>query len=199
MKKAIIYIHGKGGNTAEAEHYKPLFPEWDILGFDYKSETPWEAKKEFSEYFEKAAKEYDCVSLIAVSIGAFFAMQAENAGILQKAFFISPVVDMERLILDMMKASDVTENELCLKKTVATPFGETLSYEYLEYVRTHPLHFITETHILYAKGDALVSPDTVREFSKKSGATLTVMEKGEHWFHTKEEMAFLDRFIKDFS
>ena len=26
-------------------------------------------------------------------------------------------------------------------------------------------------------------------------ATLTVMEGGEHWFHTEEQMDFLDRWI----
>ena len=28
------------------------------------------------------------------------------------------------------------------------------------------------------------------------GATLTVMENGEHWFHTKEQMDFLSDWIK---
>lgn len=48
QEKAVIYIHGKGGSTAEAEHYKPFFKDCDVLGLDYKSETPWEAKTEFS-------------------------------------------------------------------------------------------------------------------------------------------------------
>ncbi len=28
------------------------------------------------------------------------------------------------------------------------------------------------------------------------GATLTVMKGGEHWFHTEEEMNFLDEWIR---
>lgn len=35
MKKSVIYIHGKGGNAEEAEHYKPLFKDYDVIGFDY--------------------------------------------------------------------------------------------------------------------------------------------------------------------
>ena len=27
MKKLTVYVHGKVGNAAEAEHYIPLFPE----------------------------------------------------------------------------------------------------------------------------------------------------------------------------
>ena len=43
MKNAVIYIHGKGGNASESEHYKPLFPDYDVIGLDYKTFTPWEA------------------------------------------------------------------------------------------------------------------------------------------------------------
>lgn len=40
MKQLIIYIHGMGGNADEAEHYKHLFPDGDVTGFDYSSQTP---------------------------------------------------------------------------------------------------------------------------------------------------------------
>ena len=45
MRKLAVYVHGKGGNATELEHYKPLLPEYDVIGFDYKSETPWDAKQ----------------------------------------------------------------------------------------------------------------------------------------------------------
>ena len=47
MHKAVIYIHGKGGTSSESEHYKALFKDADVIGFDYQSQTPWEAKVEF--------------------------------------------------------------------------------------------------------------------------------------------------------
>ena len=34
MKKLVIYVHGKGGNINEANHYKSLFIEYDVNGFD---------------------------------------------------------------------------------------------------------------------------------------------------------------------
>ena len=46
MKNTVIYIHGKGGSAAESEHYKPLFPDYDVIGLDYKTFTPWETGKE---------------------------------------------------------------------------------------------------------------------------------------------------------
>ena len=35
MKELIIYVHGKGGNAVEAEHYKQLFTASDVIGFPY--------------------------------------------------------------------------------------------------------------------------------------------------------------------
>jgi hypothetical protein len=41
-----------------------------------------------------------------------------------------------------------------------------------------------------------MSIDTITNFAKKHNASLTIMENGEHWFHTEEQMAFLDNWIK---
>lgn len=38
MNRLVIYIHGKGGNAKEAEHYKPLFPKDDVIVCDYQSQ-----------------------------------------------------------------------------------------------------------------------------------------------------------------
>ena len=141
MKSLVIYVHGKGGNADEANHYKPLFPNGDIIGFDYKSETPWDAKKEFSSYFDSVSAGYDEVFLIANSIGAFFSMNALGDKRIKQAFFISPMVNLEKLICDMMACAGVSEAELREKKTIATSFGETLSWEYLCYVRENPIQW----------------------------------------------------------
>lgn len=36
---------------------------------------------------------------------------------------------------------------------------------------------------------------TIRNFAEQIGATLTVMKKGEHWFHTQEQIKFLDDWL----
>lgn len=196
MNTAVIYIHGKGGNAAEAEHYIPLFSDCDVIGFDYQSDTPWHAKSEFSAYFEAVGKQYDAVILIADSIGAFFTMHAQIGEKIQKAFFISPVVDMEKLIADRMAQLGVTEEQLQRKKKIETPFGEPLSWEYLCYVRENPIRWTVPTHILYGEKDALTSLETMSAFAEKIGAALDVMAGGEHWFHTDAQMAFLDSRIR---
>ena len=111
MKTAVIYIHGKGGSTAESEHYKHLFPNCVILGLDYKTFSPWETGREIHEEIKRLKKVYDSIILIANSIGGFFSMNSEIADMVQKAYFISPIVDMELLICNMMKRANVSESE----------------------------------------------------------------------------------------
>ena len=109
---------------------------------------------------------------------------------------MSPVLDMERLILDMMAWAGVSEQALCERGEVPTDFGETLSWAYLCYVREHPIAWQVPTEILYAGGDYLVSRQSVEQFAAEHGAGLTVLEGGEHWFHTEEQMALLDSWVK---
>ena len=195
MKNLVIYIHGKGGNAEEAKHYQPLFAESDVIGFDYQSQNPWEAKSEFPCFFDLHSKGYDSVILVANSIGAFLSMNALAEKNIFQAMFISPIVNMERLITDMMMWSNVTEDELQSKKEISTEFGETLSWEYLCYVRKHPIKWSIPTCILYGGKDYLTSSETISEFADRIGANLTVMENGEHWFHTEEQMKILDNWV----
>lgn len=194
-EKAVIYIHGKGGNAAEADHYKKLFPQYEVIGFDYLSQTPWEAIEEFSDFFEEVSKSYRLIILIANSIGAYFAMNALGKAQVEKAYFISPIVNMEKLITDMMQWAGVTEADLKEQGSIETDFGETLSWEYLSWVRNHPLSWDVPTSILYGNSDNMQDMDTIQLFADNNGADLSVMENGEHWFHTEEQMEFLDMWL----
>ena len=193
--KTVLYIHGKSGNASESTHYEKFFPDCKVIGLDYKSFSPWETGKEIHEAVVSLKTEFESIILIANSIGAFFCMNANLNGLIEKAYFISPVVNMEKLICDMMQWANVTEAELEQRKIIPTDFGEELSWEYLCYVRAHPLNWKVPTSILYGEKDNLTSLETIRAFAEKQGASLTVMKGGEHWFHTEEEMKFLDEWI----
>ena len=107
--------------------------------------------------------------MVANSKGAFFALSSLNETLVDGAYLISPVVNMQNLICNMMQWANVTEQELAEKRKIATNFGETLSWEYLCYVRQHPITWNVPTCILY----------------------------GEHWFHTEEQMQFLNHWIRE--
>lgn len=192
----VLYIHGKGGNAAEAEHYKPLFPSLDVIGLDYKSDTPWEVKTEIKDAFKSLKARYDRVIIIANSIGAYFAMNADIDELIWKAYFISPIVDIEKLISDMMIKTNITDSDLKEKGVIKTDRGEELSWEYLSYVREHPIKWSVPTEILYGGNDHLTAYETIAGFTKKHNAHLSVMKNGEHWFHTKQQMSFLDNWLK---
>lgn len=195
--RVIVYIHGKGGSAEEAEHYKTLFPDFPVFGLDYKGSTPWDTKDEIEKAFISLSQDYGSVIIIANSIGAYFTMNALHNRYGCKALFISPVVDMEKLITDMMIWSGVTERDLYEQGEIPTNFGETLSWDYLQYVRQNPVEWNIPTAVLYGENDSLVSKKTVEAFCRKENRSLTVMPRGEHWFHTEEQMNFLDCWAKE--
>jgi len=196
MKELVLYIHGKGGSAAESEHYAPLFPGREVVGLEYQTFTPWEAGREIFEAVTKRAVAGRRITLIANSIGAYFSMSAGIDAMIDRAYFISPIVDLERLIRDMMDAAGVTEAQLKAAGVIAADFGEELSWDYLCRVRAHPVRWSAPTRILYGACDGLTAYETVAAFAKAHGAALTVMEGGEHWFHTPSQMLFLDEWIR---
>ena len=196
MMNLVLYIHGKGGSPHESRHYSSLFPGYDVMGLDYRTFTPWETGKEIYVSVKESKEKYEKIILIANSIGAFFSMHSGTDQMIEKAYFISPVVDMEKLICNMMLCEEITENELKDRRTIRTSSGEDLSWDYLCYVREHPVCWTAPTEILYGENDALTSYETISAFARKCNAGLTVMENGEHWFHTDEQMEYIDEWIR---
>ena len=197
MKNAVIYVHGKDGSANEANHYKQFFNEdYEVIGFDYKSKFPWQAKEEFQKYFDFVVIKYNDILLIGNSIGAYFSMISLSGKQIKKAMFISPIVDMENVILNMMKWENVSEEELEDKKIINTSFGESLLWEYLSYVRKNSIIWDIPTNILYGEKDDITSLKAMNNFANKINADLTILENGEHWFHTEEQISFLDSWFE---
>ena len=121
MKDLVLYIHGKGGSAAESERYRPLFPGCAVIGLDYQTCSPWETGTEIFAAVTKLKEQYESITLIANSIGAYFSMHAGIDSMIRKAYFISPIVDMERLILDMMHSANVTEERLQGRRASSQP------------------------------------------------------------------------------
>lgn len=196
MKKAVIYVHGKNGSYLEAEQYKTNCVGFDLIGVDYNEYLPWIVENQIKLVYDEVKIKYDHIFLLANSIGAYFAMLSLQKCDIERALFISPVLDMEQLILDMMGWANVSEKDLCEKGEIPTNFGETLSWKYLCFVRNNPIIWRIPTRILYGSNDNLTSRETVDRFMEKHNAKLTVMENGEHWFHTDEQLSYLNEWMK---
>lgn len=196
QRRAVVYVHGMGGSADEANRYRPLFFENDVIGFDYSSLTPWSAKEEFAKYFAALKEKYVSVVLIANSMGAYYSMTAGIGEKIEKAYFISPIVDMEEVIMNMMKSAGISEDELRKKGTVKTENGAELSWEYLCYVRNAPIEWSAPTEIIYGENDVFTAYEKMKSFAASHGASLFVMDGGEHWFHTDGQMRFIDGRIR---
>lgn len=126
--------------------------------------------------------------LFANSIGAWFSMPALAKEKLQGTLFVSPVVDMPALILDMRGWADVSEAQLAQERVIPTAFGQTLSWKYLQYARAHSIcEWNISKGILYDEHGALIKRAAADAFCEKHRCELTVMQDGEHWFHTPQQ------------
>lgn len=197
MEKVILYVHGKDGSYQEAEQYKKNCLGFDIIGIDYNDYLPWIVQNQIKSVYDKVHKEYEHILIIANSIGTYFTMHSLQNCEIEKALFISPILNMERLIFDMMSWANVSEKDLYEKGEISTDFGETLSWKYLCFVRDNPIKWNIPTEILYAGKDNLTSRETVDMFVESHNANLTIMENGEHWFHTDEQLSFLNKWMKN--
>ncbi|MDO4555282.1 MAG: alpha/beta hydrolase [Lachnospiraceae bacterium] len=203
-EKGYLFIHGQDGSKEEAAAFAQIAVPigYQVLGIDLPQHgqrvamtsgfDPWTVVPELQEVLAERKAYWKKISLRANSIGAYFSMLALGGASLEKALFVSPIVHMEQLILDMMGWAGVTKEELQTKGEIPTNFGQTLSWPYLCWVRQHPLDgWKTPTSILYAGHDNLTSRQTVTAFVAAHKAELTVYEEGEHWFHTPDQCAYL--------
>ena len=73
---------------------------------------PWVAVPEIEAVYARMKPVWAHIRLYGVSIGAWLAMQALQGDAPEQALLVSPVVDMEALITNMMQYAHVTEEQL---------------------------------------------------------------------------------------
>jgi pimeloyl-ACP methyl ester carboxylesterase len=208
--KVFLYVHGQSGNKEEAEAFarRACQCSWQVLSIDLpghgerKGEDeqfyPWYVVPELSSVMTYVRTRWKEVNLFANSIGAWFSMLAFKDEELAKCLFVSPILDMPRLISNMMTWAGVSEERLKEELVIATGFGQPLSWEYLQYARNNPVSGLSDhIFILYGEKDNLTEPDVVKGFTERFGCELTIMEEGEHWFHTDEQLEALDAWTEN--
>lgn len=208
--KVYLFIHGQEGNKEEGKSFAKIVCKkgWQVLSIDLtehgerKEEKdsfyPWIVVPELQKIWSYMASNWMEIGLRANSIGAWYSILAFHDNAIEKSLFVSPILDMEHLINNMMKWAGVTRDELEAKKKILTSFGQTLSWDYLQYAEQHPINiWNNNTKILYGSKDNLTEGYIVDNFAETFHCDLTVMENGEHWFHTDEQLTFLDNWVKD--
>lgn len=199
--QVCLFLHGQFGYKEEGERFAQIAnPKgWQVVAIDLPQHgqrqggaepfLPWVVVPELEQVWQELQGRWKRIALRANSIGAWLAMLALAGKPVDTCLFVSPVVDMENLIQTMMTWAGVTEERLEREREIPTDFGQTLSWDYLKYVRQHPVHALSaHTNILYGDQDNLVPQPVVECFARAEGAHLTVYPGGEHWFHTPEQM-----------
>ncbi|MDY4509033.1 MAG: alpha/beta hydrolase [Candidatus Faecousia sp.] len=117
----FLYIHGKMGRKEEAAHLAEIvYPMgYQVLSIDLPGHgertgemerfVPWKVVPELQAVYANTQKRWKKISLYANSIGAYFSLLALRDAKSEKSLFVSPILDMEKLIRDMMGWAGVTQ------------------------------------------------------------------------------------------
>lgn len=210
--KVFIAVHGNMSNK-EDEVIKILAEKvigkgYQLLSFDLpehgerKNDTTYLCKvqncvKDLKQIIEYAKLNYSEINLWACSMGAYFSLVAYKNEEIKQCLFLSPVVNMKVIIDNMMLWSNTTEEELEEKQEIKTDFGQTLYWDYYKYVKDNPIiNWNKKTYILYGNKDNMQNEDIIKNFSNKFNCDLTILENGEHYFHTEEQLKFYKEWLE---
>ena len=211
--RVFIAIHGNMSNKEDdvikilAE--KVISNGYQVLSFDLpehgerKYDTNYLCKvqncvKDLKQIIEYAKKKYVGINLWACSMGAYFSLLAYKDENIRNSLFLSPVVNMKVIIDNMMLWNNTTEKELEEKQEIKTDFGQTLYWDYYKYVKENPIvNWNKETFILYGSKDNMQEKSIIQEFSDKFKCKLSILENGEHYFHTKEQLNYYKKWLDE--
>jgi len=144
-----------------------------------------------------ARKCWPKISLFGCSMGAYFSLREYRDELLDQALFLSPVVNMQRIIANMMNGFGVSKAQLEEAKKIQTPMGQMLYWDdYIDVFENPIRQWNCETSILFGAHDALCERDTIDDFVLRFGSRLDVLEYGEHYFHTPQQLAGFSAWLK---
>lgn len=130
-------------------------------------------------------------------MGAYFILLAYRDFPLEQCLLLSLILNMERIINNMMSWFNVSEDRLKAEKEIETPIGQILYWDYYCYVKSHPIDVWDKpTAILYGSDDNLSEYNVVSKFVKRCHCKLDVLEHGEHYFHTNEQLQYYRQWLR---
>ena len=214
--KVFIAVHGNMSNKEDevirilAE--KAINKGYQVLSFDLpehgerKKDNNYLCKvqnciNDLEQVIEYAKLNYEEINIWACSMGAYFSLLAYKDEKIKQCVFLSPIVNMKFVIDNMMLWNNTTEEKLKGKQEIKTDFGQTLYWDYYKYVKDNPItNWNKKTYILYGDKDNMQDSAIIERFVKDFNCNLTVLENGEHYFHTDEQLNYyknwLDKIIK---
>jgi hypothetical protein len=156
-----------------------IYPATRARGVDYAC-IPEHCVSDLRAVYDYAQSFASEISLFACSMGAYFSLLAYHDLTLRQSLFLSPVVNMERVIANMMRAFGVSEERLRAEKIIPLPVGQTLDWDYYRYVRANPVCFEwkSPTAILYGSADNVSEWEEISAFATRYGAAVKFSKTG---------------------
>lgn len=207
----IIAVHGDQSNKSD-EVIRVLAEEamlkgYQVLSFDLaehgeRKEYPEPCKVKNSIEDLNKVLTYACscaknISLFGCSIGAYFSMLAYKDAEIRQALFLTPLVDMKHIINNMMAMFNVSEELLEKEQEIITPIKPLYWDYYQDVVLNHPIRWDKPTTLLHAGNDSFTTSYVMNAFAKRTHADMTILENGEHYFHTKKQLAFFQKWVRE--
>lgn len=208
-ERAFIYVHGLMGSRLDAQGFAQYAVKkgCQVLSVDLPQHgrrtdstqlVPWEAVPELRNVIDYAQQHWQHIAVYAVSIGAWFSMQAFG-GQVEKCLLLSPLVDMEGFIRSAMAQNGISEERLKSEREIAIPNGQPLSWDYFTYACENPVRVpCPDTHIFYGENDEITPRAVMERFAAENSCELTSLENAAHWIHTDEEVKHLREWEKRF-
>ncbi|SFC81278.1 alpha/beta hydrolase [Pragia fontium] len=208
-EKLVIAIHGNMSNKTDrsielfARH--AIQNGYQVLSFDLPEHGDRKDEdtlckidicvSELNLIMEYARAYSKRISLFAISMGVYFSLSAYQDMALEKAWFLSPIIDMQRMIENMMSWFNITPEQLKQEESIVTPIGATLYWDYYCYVKTYPIvKWNVSTEILYGSQDDICEKDCLLSFVHKYACNLEIKD-AEHYFHTPDQLNILNTWL----
>lgn len=208
-ERVYLVVHGKASCKEDAERFTrvAIAKGFQALSFDLPEHgertaaaracTVQNGVQDLRTVMDYVRQNWTSVSLFATSLGAYFSLVAYRDCTFGQCLFSSPVLNMQRLIENMMRWFNVTPAQLEVLREIPTPIGETLSWDYYSYVKEHPVdRWQNPTAILYPELDNLTEPEVVDEFARRFGAQVQRVPGSEHYMHSDAELAIMEDWMK---
>ena len=205
-ERVYLFVHGKCASKEDAEALaRIVVPRgYQVLSFDLPDHGDRKAEgrlcnvqngvEDLNKVMDFVRSQWPSVSLFANSLGAYLSLVAFRDFSFENCLFSSPILDMQRLIENMMSWF----NELEAQGEIPTPIGENLSWAYYSYVKAHPVEvWESPTAIIYPALDNLTELSVLEDFKRRFGAQVQVVPGSEHYMCSEAELEILDRWMAE--
>jgi len=174
--RAFLFIHGNGGSKQEARAFAEVVVPlgYQVIGIDLPvMEGPEKVLSILEQVKQYLKANYKSISIRANSIGAWYSLLAFEGEEIEQALFVSPLLDMKTFIECMEQRDEA----------------------YYEWVVNHPItKWSAETYILRPAIDLVVNENVYQSFLSSHKCQVEIVDGGEHWFHTPEQLAALSQW-----